>query len=95
MRVKRTVDGEKAKVEGIGLYVLSRYINHVCPGSKHDCVGVASPLPTHHRWVLASRDIAKGEELCWPYLLDGAAKERRAELKRCYGFDCVCDVCSK
>ncbi len=52
MRTKRSVDSELEKVEGIGLYVLSRYMNHVCPGSVHDNVGVASPLPSHRRYAI-------------------------------------------
>ncbi len=42
--------------------------------------GINKPLM--RRWVLASKDIKRGDELCWPYLLSGTATERRAELKR-------------
>ena len=46
---------------------IARYINHAChPNCYIDIVG-------HTIWILASRNIAKGEELTYDYNTDGFA----------------------
>ena len=46
---------------------VARYINHAChPNCYIDIVG-------HTIWILASRDIRKGEELTYDYNTDGVA----------------------
>ena len=46
---------------------IARYINHAChPNCYVDVVG-------RHIWILASRDIRKGEELTYDYNTDGVA----------------------
>ncbi|KAM0789043.1 hypothetical protein ACM66B_003108 [Microbotryomycetes sp. NB124-2] len=49
--------------------------------------------------LFAVRDIAKGEELTWPYLgvpfeFD-SIESRQEELERCFHFACLCDACTE
>ena len=46
---------------------VGRYVNHAChPNCYVEIFG-------HHIWILASRDIRKGEELTYDYNTDGVA----------------------
>jgi hypothetical protein len=61
-----TIDGRRARDAGIGGNV-ARYINHACHPNCHvDIVGRTI-------WIVASRDIRKGEELTYDYNTDGVA----------------------
>ena len=56
---------------------VARYINHAChPNCYVDVVG-------HHIWILASRDIRKGEELTYDYNTDGVARIKCRCRPRC------------
>ena len=41
----------------------------------------------------ATRDIPRGTELCINYGADGEVGERRAHLRKCFGFICMCELC--
>jgi uncharacterized protein len=61
-----TIDGRWARDAAVGGNI-ARYINHAChPNCYIDIVG-------HTIWILASRDIRKGEELTYDYNTDGVA----------------------
>lgn len=74
-----------------GLFALGCRINHSCRPNAcfkwRDDLGCAL--------VLASRDIAQGEEVTIAYR-EGFARrgERRAILKQLFKFDCACELCS-
>jgi SET domain-containing protein len=61
-----TINTRWARDAAVGGNV-ARYINHSChPNCYVDVVG-------RHIWILASRDIRKGEELTYDYNTDGVA----------------------
>lgn len=61
-----TINTRWARDAAVGGNV-ARYINHSCsPNCYVDLFG-------HHIWVIASRDIRKGEELTYDYNTDGVA----------------------
>ena len=71
-----TINGRWARDAGIGGNV-ARYINHAChPNCYVDIVG-------HTIWIIASRDIAPGEELTYDYNTDGVAGIRCRCRPRC------------
>ena len=61
-----TIDGRWARDAAVGGNI-ARYINHAChPNCYVDIVD-------HTIWIIASRDIRKGEELTYDYNTDGVA----------------------
>jgi tetratricopeptide (TPR) repeat protein len=81
---KQQQDGRKAST---GLWVRSAYINHSCiPNAAKDSVGDLMVFR-------AVRDIAAGEEIthCYSEAID--LKDRAANLKTTWGFECDCKLC--
>jgi tetratricopeptide (TPR) repeat protein len=81
---KQQQDGRKAST---GLWVRSAYINHSCiPNVAKDSVGDLMVFR-------ATRDIAAGEEIthCYSEAID--LKDRAANLKTTWGFECDCKLC--
>jgi tetratricopeptide (TPR) repeat protein len=81
---KQQQDGRKAST---GLWVRSAYINHSCiPNAAKDSVGDLMVFR-------ATRDIAAGEEIthCYSEAID--LKDRAANLKTTWGFECDCKLC--
>lgn len=77
-------DGRKAST---GLWVRSAYINHSCiPNAKKDSVGDLMIFR-------ATRPIAAGEEITHCYSDSIDLKDRAANLKKTWGFDCDCRLC--
>jgi SET domain-containing protein len=71
-----TINGRWARDAGIGGNI-ARYINHACrPNCYVHIVG-------HTIWILASREIHKGEELTYDYNTDGVAGIRCRCRPRC------------
>jgi SET domain-containing protein len=71
-----TINTRWARDAAVGGNV-ARYINHAChPNCYVDIVG-------HTIWILASRDIRKGEELTYDYNTDGVAGIRCRCRSRC------------
>jgi hypothetical protein len=80
--------GSNSRVGGI-FPTISR-INHSCrPNTQHTWNS-----STGHETIHAIRDIKKGEEITISYNLGGPSQPRMQRLKRSYGFDCTCDLCS-
>lgn len=88
----RSLGDEGAEFFGYGVWPSASYFNHSCdPNVYRRRVGRA--------WVFEARaDVPAGQELHISYLggeevnLDVA--DRRARLKRTWGFDCVCQRCA-
>jgi hypothetical protein len=81
---KQQQDGRKAST---GLWVRSAYINHSCiPNAAKDSMGDLMVFR-------AVRDIAAGEEIthCYSEAID--LKDRAANLKTTWGFECDCKLC--
>jgi tetratricopeptide (TPR) repeat protein len=81
---KQQQDGRKAST---GLWVRSAYINHSCiPNAAKDSVGDLMIFR-------AVRNIAAGEEIthCYSEAID--LKDRAANLKTTWGFECDCKLC--
>lgn len=77
-------DGRKAST---GLWVRSAYINHSCiPNAKKDSVGDLMVFR-------ATRSIKAGEEIFHCYSESIDLKDRAANLKKTWGFDCDCRLC--
>jgi SET domain-containing protein len=71
-----TINGRWARDAGIGGNI-ARYINHACrPNCYVDIVGRSI-------WIMASRDIGRGEELTYDYNTDGVAGIRCRCRPRC------------
>jgi len=65
-------------------------INHSClPNAQH-----AWNTTLKQETVYAIRDINKDDEITLSYSTGGASKERRETLKKYFGFDCSCELCS-
>jgi tetratricopeptide (TPR) repeat protein len=77
-------DGRKAST---GLWVRSAYINHSCiPNAKKDSVGDLMVFR-------ATRPIKAGEEITHCYSESIDLKDRAANLKKTWGFECDCRLC--
>jgi SET domain len=73
-----------------GIFSTISRINHSCrPNTQHTW-----NASTGHETIHAIRDIKKGEEITISYNLGGPSQPRMQRLKRSYGFDCTCDLCS-
>lgn len=69
--------------------IISR-INHSCrPNTQYTWNS-----STEHETIHAIRDIKKRKEITISYNLSGSSQPRMQRLKRSYGFDCTCDLCS-
>jgi len=84
-------DGEEYM--GYGLYPTASYFNHSCePNVAKRRVGSSWEF-----W--SARDIEPGEECCITYLggdeRDLTVAERRARLQEAWGFECMCERCSR
>lgn len=81
--------------EGMGLYPLASFVNHSCdPNCSLAVYGQSLGFKS-------KRKIKKGEEITFAYFglaCAGSdallAQLRRSVLKREFGFDCVCSVCT-
>ena len=61
-----TINGRWARDAGFGGNI-ARYVNHACnPNCYVEIFG-------HHIWIIASRDIERGEELTYDYNTEGVA----------------------
>ena len=73
-----------------GLFPQASRINHACvPNCQHtwnDNIGEET--------IHAVRPISKGEEITISYADIGTFESRRRHLKRSFGFDCTCELCS-
>lgn len=73
-----------------GLFPEASRINHAClPNCQHtwnDNIGEET--------IHAARRISKGEEITINYLDIGPFESRRRSLKKSFGFDCTCELCS-
>ncbi len=88
------VTDSMVKVVASAVYPLGALLNHSCApncllryafGKKHE-----PPVME----IVASRDIAKGEELTHSYVeLVSPRDSRRASLEEIFGFDCHCEKC--
>lgn len=78
-------------VEDFGIFYHVSRINHDCLANTY-----TSWNDKTERYVIhALRDMAKGEEITMEYLkLYLPRRERQAFLRREYGFDCACHVCT-
>jgi hypothetical protein len=73
-----------------GIFPIISRINHSCrPNTQHTWNS-----STEHETIHAIRNIKKGEEITISYSLGGPSQPRLRELKKKYGFDCTCDLCS-
>ena len=95
-------EGEAAAVvvHGHSLCLLQSATNHSCDDAKVNCAMVSaygveedSPAAT----MIATRDIARGEELRIDYLagLQLSPAERREALREQYGISCDCARCTE
>lgn len=73
-----------------GLFPEASRINHACvPNCQHtwnDNIGEET--------IHAVRPISKGEEITISYADIGTFENRRRHLKKSFGFDCTCELCS-
>jgi SET domain-containing protein len=73
-----------------GIFPMISRINHSCrPNTQHTW-----NTSIEHETIHAIRDIKKGEEITISYNLGGPSQPRMQRLKRSFGFDCTCDLCS-
>lgn len=82
--------GDKGEIVGSSLHPSASFVNHSClPNAFSHIVGDELTLYTLY-------PVEAGEELNISYIEpELALKERRAQLKETYGFDCVCRRCVK
>eukprot|EP00727_Mastigamoeba_balamuthi_P011703 m51a1_g7155 hypothetical protein (391) ;mRNA; f:343257-345021 len=75
---------------GTALFAVANTLNHSCaPNAVFASASNGSALR-----VVAARDVRAGEELLVSYVDEEQPREqRRAELRRRYHFDCLCDRC--
>eukprot|EP00928_Gymnodinium_smaydae_P071978 TRINITY_DN55434_c0_g1_i1.p1 TRINITY_DN55434_c0_g1~~TRINITY_DN55434_c0_g1_i1.p1 ORF type:complete len:291 (-),score=69.80 TRINITY_DN55434_c0_g1_i1:9-881(-) len=83
--------------EGVVLCPLIHLANHACDGNSE-----FAPCPdgAGHFVLRVLRPVAPGEELTYSYLGDQLlgdqdVEERRAVLRRRWGFDCCCSLCER
>ncbi|CAE8598821.1 unnamed protein product [Polarella glacialis] len=89
MRGDSASDATDMQVQGVLYAELSRF-NHSCaPNAEQSWDGKAGELQ-----VYASRDIARGEELCLYYVDVRAPTLDRASLLEVFGFRCACAACT-
>ncbi|KAJ5330522.1 hypothetical protein N7476_000305 [Penicillium atrosanguineum] len=74
-----------------GIYPTISRINHSCLPSAHNSWDSASGYENIH----AVRFINAGEEITISYDHGGPSDERRHHLKKSFGFDCDCRICSR
>ncbi|KAJ5823351.1 hypothetical protein N7447_005691 [Penicillium robsamsonii] len=74
-----------------GIYPTISRINHSCLPNAHNSWDGASG----HENIYAVRLIEAGEEITIPYDHGGPSDERRRHLKKAFGFDCDCSICSR
>lgn len=73
-----------------GIFPIISRINHSCrPNTQHTWSS-----STEHETIHAIRNIKKGEEITISYSLGGPSQLRLQQLKKKYGFNCTCDLCS-
>ncbi|KAF5592105.1 SET domain-containing protein [Fusarium pseudocircinatum] len=73
-----------------GVYPTICLINHSClPNSHQNWNSEAG-----HETIHAIRQIKAGEEITISYYEGGPSMQRRPMLKRSFGFDCACSLCS-
>ena len=95
-RAVMAVNCNACKTEGVtgaALYKPASRMNHACePTAKVVCSFTDSTID-----VVATRDVARGEELTLSYVDPsvGDHARRRRTLRDCYGFDCQCIACRK
>lgn len=73
-----------------GLFPEASRINHACvPNCQHTWNDNLGEETIH-----AVRRISKGEEITISYADTGTFESRRRHLKKAFGFDCTCELCS-
>ncbi|CAK9107593.1 unnamed protein product [Durusdinium trenchii] len=81
--------------ESAGLFLLLSRFNHSCKPNVHNSWQEDRGVQV----LKATRDISEGEELCISYLsflnLCAPTRERLGELSDRFGFDCLCEACSR
>ena len=77
------------EARGFGLWPFAAMLNHSCAPN-------ASRVFVQNGVMLcrASRAIAAGEQICWPYFDIFQPDERRAAKAREWGFECACRRCA-
>ncbi|KAK6788823.1 hypothetical protein RDI58_012621 [Solanum bulbocastanum] len=86
--ISAKVLGKNSDVHGIGLWILSSFINHSCdPNVRRSHVG-------DHMMIHACRDIKAGEELTFAYFDVFTPFRDREEKAKNWGFVCKCKRCN-
>lgn len=89
----RSLEDEGSEFFGYGVWPSASYFNHSCrPNVKRRRVG--------RKWLFETRcDVGEGQELYISYLNGEeellTAAERKARLRKTWGFDCGCQRCSR
>ncbi|KAG5604050.1 hypothetical protein H5410_025542 [Solanum commersonii] len=86
--ISAKVLGKNSDVHGIGLWILSSFINHSCdPNVRRSHIG-------DHVMIHACRDIKAGEELTFAYFDVFTPFRDREEKAKNWGFVCKCKRCN-
>nr|AAT66763.1 Putative TPR domain containing protein, identical [Solanum demissum] len=86
--ISAKVLGKNSDVHGIGLWILSSFINHSCdPNVRRSHVG-------DHVMIHACRDIKAGKELTFAYFDVFTPFRDREEKAKNWGFVCKCKRCN-
>jgi hypothetical protein len=76
---------------GAAVFPLASGLNHSCAPNCEVAFAEDNAV-----FVVATRDVALGEELTISYVdASGADRERREELRETYGFECACARCER
>ncbi|KAI4937240.1 uncharacterized protein J4E92_001970 [Alternaria infectoria] len=74
----------------IAIFPTISFINHSCLPNSHYNWNDSMGMQTIH----VTRDLRAGEEISICYTDSGSASVRQAYLKKHFGFDCSCAICS-
>lgn len=72
------------------VYATACLINHSCLPNSHHSWNESTKQETIH----AIRQIAAGDEITISYDHGGSQASRRSFLRKAFGFDCSCDICT-
>ena len=77
-------------LSAIAIFPTISFINHSCLPNSHYNWNDTMGMQTIH----VTRDLRAGEEITICYTDSGSASVRQAYLKKHFGFDCSCAICS-
>ncbi|KAI4954379.1 hypothetical protein J4E91_002092 [Alternaria rosae] len=77
-------------LSAIAIFPTISFINHSCLPNSHYNWNDSMGMQTIH----VTRDLSAGEEISICYTDSGSASVRQAYLKKHFGFDCLCAICS-